>query len=62
MRRANALLMIAAACFALFGAVFGRASWIGINNHSIATWQFLELIAFVLFTSSLAIEIPTKRG
>ena len=40
----------------VIGLFFGRASWIGLNNHSIPTWVLLEVLAVMLLILGFGIK------
>jgi hypothetical protein len=62
MRRVAELLMVLAAVFGLIGLFFGRASWLGMNRHSIPLWQLLEAIAFALLVIGVLMRNRVNRG
>ncbi len=46
--------------FGAFGLFFGHASWMGLNNCSVTTWQLVDVIALVLLIGGTAIQIHLK--
>jgi hypothetical protein len=62
MRRVAELLIVLAVVFGLIGLFFGRASWLGMNSHSIPLWKLLEAIAFALLVAGVVMRNRFNRG
>jgi hypothetical protein len=48
MRVLGLTLVLLGVGFGLAGLFFGRASWVGMNNHSMPTWLLWEILAVIL--------------
>lgn len=55
------MLAIFGAGFATAGICFGRASWVGVNGHSVPVWLLLESLAAILLLLSLATHFIMQR-
>ncbi len=61
MRMVGTMLAIFGVGFGIAGLFFGRASWVGVNGHSIPVWMLLEALATMLLIPSVAIRL-WRRG
>ena len=61
MRMKAKILFLAGLGLCLTGLFFGRASWVGVNNHSIATWFLMEWVGAILVISGLALRFIRKH-
>lgn len=56
MRILGVMLVLLGVGVGLAGLLFGRASWAGVNQHSIPVWLLLEILACVLLILGLGIR------
>jgi hypothetical protein len=56
MRVAALTLIVLAIGFGLTGFLFGRASWVGVNQHSMPTWLLWEILALLSLILGLGIR------
>jgi hypothetical protein len=56
MRIFGLTLILLGLSFGLIGLLFGRASWMGLNHHSMPTWLLWEIVAFILLILGLGIR------
>ncbi len=55
MRIIGYVLSFVGVASALAGVLFGHASWVGLNGHSVPTWKLLEFVAGALLVLGLMI-------